>query len=102
MKVDAQSVEKFLQRIFDVPLKGTQVHLFGSVARGSVRPSDVDLMISYPCGEEDIASHVRKILRSASSKFEKDFGIPMNLLVLSEVEVLEAGRRIGLLHKLRI
>lgn len=78
------------------------MYLFGSVAKKSCRPSDVDVLICYPLNEEATALSVRKVLRGASSIFENQFGVPINLLVLSRAELTEVSGKIGDLVKVEL
>ena len=80
---------------FPSTLKYLELRVFGSVARGALNPSDLDLVVLYRESEYVAAQRFRRRLRCDATNIESAIGLRVNLLVLSTGEFDECAENIG-------
>ena len=76
-------------------LKCLELHVFGSIAKGTSSPSDFDVAIVYRVSEYSAARSLRKWMRENSNSVEGAIGLRLNVLFFSHAEFYEARKKIG-------
>jgi hypothetical protein len=76
-------------------LQCLELRVFGSVAKGASSPSDFDVAIVYRTSDYSAARSLRRWLRKNSDDIQATVGLSLNILVLSQAELVEAEDKIG-------